>query len=219
MNSMMYNFPEVMLKRTPNIMDILKKKYQEKHRRFHTADFHLSFMFDYAEAYIKSHKCSVKMTPELFAAIWMHDYEYDIPAKQLSNEFRSAVAVFSLFVEGDNFSLERIYLAIQSTEKHEPFYDMNGDNQLSRALIDLDLACLSLYNVFDIGNFLVKQEYLTYYSKAAWTAGRIQWLEGMLNRKNIYQGVFCHAEEEKAAQGNLNMELKKLKAIQKRYYS
>lgn len=110
------------------------RAYTEPHRHYHTLD-HLIFMIK------KAIEWGWELTDELVYAIMYHDFVYDPSAKD--NEEKSAEELYNFMCGLDDGGhadwnmYKEVKPAILSTKDHKPC------NELSKTLIDLDLAILA----------------------------------------------------------------------------
>ena len=165
------------------ILDLLKARYAEPHRRYHTLEHieHCLAEFDPRQA----------REPEAVElAIWFHDAVYD--TRRSDNEERSAAWLLELMPEA-----KRAAELILVTKHHRA---STPDEAL---LVDVDLAILGQPKErFDRYEQQIREEY-------AWVPGLIfrkkrrEILRGFLERPFIYGTEAFRAKYEEAARANL----------------
>ena len=166
-----------------DILALLKARYAEPHRRYHTMEHieHCLREFDPRQA----------REPEAVElAIWFHDAVYD--TRRSDNEERSAAWLLELMPEA-----KRAAELILVTKHHRA---STPDEAL---LVDVDLAILGQPgDVFDRYERRIREEY-------AWVPGilfrhkRAKILRGFLERPFIYGTEHFRAKYEAAARANL----------------
>ena len=166
-----------------DILDLLKARYAEPHRRYHTLEHieHCLREFDPRQA----------REPEAVElAIWFHDAVYD--TRRSDNEERSAAWLLELMPEA-----KRAAELILATKHHRA---STPDEAL---LVDVDLAILGQSKErFDRYEKQIREEY-------AWVPGllfrrkRRKILRGFLERPFIYGTEAFRAKYEAAARANL----------------
>ncbi|HEX7899907.1 MAG TPA: N-methyl-D-aspartate receptor NMDAR2C subunit [Planctomycetota bacterium] len=166
-----------------DLLDLLKARYAEPHRRYHTLEHieHCLAEFDPALA----------QDPEAVElAIWFHDAVYD--TRRSDNEERSAAWLLELLPEA-----KRAAELILVTKHHQA---STPDEAL---LVDVDLAILGQSKErFDRYEKQIREEY-------AWVPGLIfrrkrrKILRGFLERPFIYGTEAFRAKYEAAARANL----------------
>jgi predicted metal-dependent HD superfamily phosphohydrolase len=167
-----------------DILDLLKGRYAEPHRRYHTLEHieHCLREFDPRQA----------REPEAVElAIWFHDAIYD--TRRSDNEERSAAWLLELLPEA-----KRAAELILVTKHHKP---STPDEAL---LVDVDLAILGQpAERFDLYERQIREEY-------AWVPGpifrmkRASIMRGFLKRPFIYGTDAFRAKYEAAARANLS---------------
>lgn len=156
--------------------------YTEPHRKYHDID-HLHYMINRLLAFFPH--LNKETIDCILWAIMYHDIVYNIPASpDGSNEDLSA----ALFLEehGDHTWAEYIAIAIQHTRTH--ILPKNRKLGLvwtiTEHLIDLDLWALSDEAEYLKNNAKIKAENNA--TDEQWIEGRGKWLEGFLERDQIY---------------------------------
>lgn len=192
----------------------IRQAYSEAHRAYHTLA-HLEAMFgDLAErGTCLHHPRAVRW------AIWFHDYVYRTePDRYPLNETLSASAMedvlqkncpdFALLKDADLPCLELAQAMIVATKHHRPHLEGFNDQPQAladcRVLLDLDLSILAQpeaqVRAFDER---VRREF-SQYGERDFAAGRIQALQGFLQRERIYLSP-SFMPHEAMARANLGM--------------
>jgi len=198
----------------PAVWNHIRQAYSEPHRAYHTLE-HLSDMFAHHAAVAE--RLHYPLTVR--RAIWFHDYVYRTEAEHYPrNETASAAAMTSLLqaacpaltaqTENGLPCAELAGAMILATKHHRPA--LGGFDQHPEAiadccvLLDLDLAILAQSRervmAFDDG---VRLEF-SRYADEVFAAGRIQALQGFLERDRIYLSPAFSAREA-VARENLAM--------------
>ena len=191
-----------------NMLNILKA-YSEPHRHFHTFG-HVSRMLINAEHYKGVLSESDYQT--LILAILYHDYVY-VPSSKTNeqdsvDEFMDQLLNHKIDYDTSlikqNELAGRVLVMILDTVKHEPTFE------LSKYLIDLDLWGLAFTDEYEINSKLIEREYIDY-SRDIYVKGRINWINEMLDKDQIYYtSVTKNLEFEEQARTNLKNELHQL---------
>lgn len=183
----------------------LIERYLKPHRHFHNIE-HIANMIRRSIVYDLEEKDSISLK----YAIYYHDYVYD-PMSD-TNEKDSSLAFITDLMNNkiENYDCINsmdlgaiVMLMIQDTYNHIP------TTRLSKYLIDLDLWELADIDKFDHNRKLVRKEY-TFIDNETFNLARINWINSMLKKKQIYYTDYCidnHFENE--ARNNLNLELHK----------
>lgn len=200
------------------LMVTVMSRYTEPHRRFHTLE-HLENLFAYMNWYKKTQgsKLGGWLNEDLLAlSILFHDIVYVPGSKE--NEIKSAkIAVDFLrrndFRQASIDTVERIILATQ-THQMEDNYAMDP---MVALFLDMDLAGLGSDPVeYRRTSSLVADEFTSgknAFSVKAFWEGRQAWLEGMLNRPQIYNHPEFVEAFERQAKENISEEILKIKSF------
>ena len=186
---------------TKPIQEYYDVQYSEQHRAYHNL-MHISNMFIYADYN------DMILAEEQIAAIFFHDFFYDIPSFDiLTNEEQSAIFAYDHMRKHFDYSDKRASIVkniILDTREHVPVH--GGD--WSTPVIDLDL-----WGLYDITEYkkiawLVRKEY-GYYNWKDFSNGRKKWLKSMVSRDSIYCSPYAKgSKKDTLAFKNLNNELK-----------
>lgn len=191
-----HNFNEF---REISVLHHIVNAYTEPDRYYHNLN-HIVRMFNIA----KEH--DIHLTEEQVMAIWFHDYVYNVPRSDISNEKLSASVALSYMEYGnyDNTFIEDVVTIIEDTEREEPTI------QLSNIVIDLDLYDLHDNLKYIENGKLIRKEY-SCFSDKEFINGRISWINSMLKRKSIYvSDRFNNSVMNNAVIENLKKDLKRL---------
>ena len=175
------------------LMNQLVAAYSERHRHYHTLQ-HLRECLAHADAV----RTLAKRPAEVELALWFHDAVYD--PRRTDNEERSARwAHASVLAAGCEAAIaDRMSALVLATAGHHASEDV--DTQL---LLDVDLSILgSAYARFDEYERQVRLEY-AHVDDAAFRAGRLEFVTGMLARPAIYATQVYREALEPRARENL----------------
>ena len=179
---MIYLAPEHQIDHVIVLPDNVIAAYTEPHRKYHDID-HLHYMINRLLAFFP--KLSKEIMDAIMWAIFYHDIVYHIPGQEKSNEELSA----GLFLN-DHFENPLslvIARAIRCTKTHildEKWNDGSPFWTIVSHLIDLDLWALSDEKEYLKNNAKIKAENNA--TDEQWIEGRGKWLEGFLERDQIY---------------------------------
>ena len=175
------------------LMNQLVAAYSERHRHYHTLQ-HLRECLAHADAV----RTLAKHPAEVELALWFHDAVYD--PRRTDNEERSARwAHASVLAAGCDAAIaDRVSALVIATAGHHASDDV--DTQL---LVDIDLSILGAsYARFDEYERQVRLEY-AHVDDAAFRAGRLKFVTGMLARPAIYATQVYREALEPRARENL----------------
>lgn len=175
------------------LMNQLVAAYSEQHRNYHTLQ-HLRECLAHADAV----RTLARRPAEVELALWFHDAVYD--PSRTDNEARSAQwAHASVLAAGCDAAIaDRVSALVLATAGHHASDDV--DTQL---LLDIDLSILgSSYSRFDEYERQVRMEY-AHVDDAAFRAGRLKFVDGMLARPAIYGTQVYREALEPRARENL----------------
>lgn len=184
------------------LMNQLVAAYSERHRRYHTLQ-HLRECLAHADAV----RTLARRPAELELALWFHDAVYD--PRRTDNEERSARwAHASVLAAGCDAAIaDRVSALVLATAGHQASDDV--DTQL---LLDIDLSILGAsYSRFDEYERQVRMEY-AHVDDAAFRAGRLKFVNGMLARASIYGTQVYREALEPRARENLQRSVQALAA-------
>ncbi|MGO4701299.1 HD domain-containing protein [Dyella sp. 2RAB6] len=183
-----------------DVFDLLRKRYDERHRAYHTRE-HLEHCFSLlVEA---RERC--EYPDEVALALWFHDAIYE-PLRS-DNEAASAgwlveVARAAGVVEP---SVERMHALVMATR-----HDAPAQREDERILVDIDLAILgSSPQRFEAYESQIRREY-RWVPGAVYRAGRARILQAFLDRPAIYATAPFHVRFEHAARTNIMRSLELL---------
>jgi len=168
--------------------------YTEPHRKYHDLD-HLHYMINRLLAFYPN--LSKMVMDCILWAIMYHDIVYHIPtSNDGSNEDLSA----ELFLKdhGDHNWAEYIAIAIRHTRTHILPRDRKPGLvwTITEHLIDLDLWALADEEAYLQNNVKIKAENGA--TDEEWIEGRSKWLEGFLERDQIFYTDLGTTREEYA---------------------
>ena len=174
--------------------------YSEPHRKYHNVA-HLEYMLD--KLYVFYPHLDKELHDAVVWAILYHDIVYDIPAKEISNEKRSALQFLKEHIDEPNAFV--IAHAIECTETHilNKFDGLPGS--VVHHLVDLDLWALSDEEAYAKNNISIKLENNA--TDEQWRKGRGAWLTKFLERDQIYYtdiGKTREAEARRILQADLD---------------
>jgi predicted metal-dependent HD superfamily phosphohydrolase len=176
--------------------------YQSPGRHYHTLEH-----IDDVLAAIDALRSSVQDAVAVELAGWLHDLVYDPRAND--NEDRSAAAAAELLggLRLGPDRIDRIRQQILAT-RHQPGPLPDAD---TAALLDADLAVLgSAEDRYVRYARAIRREY-AWVPERHYREGRIQVLEGFLNRESIYRTDLMRERHEAAARRNLSWEIETLR--------
>lgn len=175
--------------------------YNEPHRKYHTVN-HINRMFTDAES------LNIPLLKSQELAILFHDIIY-VPGSK-TNEFDSGQMLvwfwntypnlFKYYTKHDITEAEKI---INDTATH------STNRSYSKVILDLDLYGLADdYDDYLEAGHRVRQEF-NMYSDEQWSAGRIKFLSGFINRDSIFH-TKQFSDFEAKAKSNLVREYNEL---------
>lgn len=175
------------------LMNQLVAAYSEQHRRYHTLQ-HLRECLAHADAV----RTLAKRPAEVELALWFHDAVYD-PCRSDNEERSARWAHASVLAAGCDAAIaDRVSALVLATAGHHASDDV--DTQL---LLDIDLAILGAsFSRFDEYERQVRLEY-AHVDDAAFRAGRLKFVTGMLARPAIYGTQVYREALEPRARENL----------------
>jgi predicted metal-dependent HD superfamily phosphohydrolase len=178
---------------------VLEAYYEQPWRFYHNLAHIHGMIWD---AYRMTEE-SVPLNNDFFWAIIYHDIYYE-PVQGVQNELRSAqfARKFGPIYGYKGVDWDRVATYIMAT-RH--LGDLENAPQEERLIADLDLKGLSLFwDEYLKNRDNIAREYLTVYTANQFMFGRVQFLSGMLRRKQIY---YFERFDEEAARENLTKEL------------
>ena len=166
-----------------DILDLLKARYAEPHRHYHT--------LEHIEHCLREFDPALAADPEAVElAIWFHDAVYD--TRRSDNEEKSAALLLELMPDA-----KRAAAMILVTKHHKA---STPDEAL---LVDVDLAILGQpREAFDRYEKQIREEY-AWVPSLIFRAKRASILRGFLDRPFIYGTEAFRAKYEEAARANL----------------
>ena len=145
-----------------------------------------------------------RASPELVAAIWLHDIVYDPRAGD--NEERSA-AQARVDLAGSGIDAERVAALILGTKRHD------GEDAEQRLLNDLDLSILAApAAAYDRYAGAIRAEY-AHVPEPAYRTGRAAVLRGFLAQPAIFAAPLFTGREAQA-RANLRREIASLETAE-----
>ncbi len=180
----------------------LKKRYNEKHRKYHNEAHIESVLIELRKTrHISEDNNSIEL------ALWFHDAIYNTLSK--SNEKDSADLAVS-FISDNSGSKELqqiVYFLIMATEHN--FVPKLNDQRL---IVDIDLSILgsteARYAEFETA---IRKEY-RYVPFFIFRKKRIELLQYFLDRESIYSHEYYVDSLEKQARANIESAIDKLKS-------
>jgi predicted metal-dependent HD superfamily phosphohydrolase len=175
------------------IIERLRTRYAEPHRRYHT--------WAHVEACLAAReRIAPNASPEVDLALLFHDAIYDPRAHD--NEERSAALMLEECKGLDEALVQRTVPLVLAT-KHAATPETEG----ARIVVDADLSILGADPAtFDAYEREVRAEY-AFVDDAAFAAGRARVLRAFLDRDAIYSTTAARALWEAAARANLERSL------------
>jgi predicted metal-dependent HD superfamily phosphohydrolase len=191
-------------KYSEKVRKLIFNAYDFDYRHYHNLD-HIEYCLGKLAGYLPA----ISYPKELEFAIWFHDLIY-MPGRK-DNEQQSAMIAYgaAILLDRPKVFAERVKRLIECTETHQPF---SGDDELyidSRVIIDVDMGILSEDPVtYDNYAVCIERECLPVVGRAAFRAGRKNWLQKTLDSERIYfiDGIF----DEMQARENLKREYESL---------
>ena len=157
-------------------------KYNEDGRHYHALS-HIATMMKL----VKEHGLKLNIAQKI--AIAHHDTVYCFGRED--NEDRSATRMFTEeYGKYSDKTINTAYKIILSTAKHVPMCKDACD------VIDLDLFGLSDEKTYWTMAGDVGDEYIPKVGLERWNQGRSQWLQHMLDKKQIYHGFWKGHDED-----------------------
>lgn len=184
----------------------LRTRYAEPHRAYHTQahiDAMLAGFRDLDRAIV--HADAVEL------AIWYHDAIYDPAAAD--NEHRSAELLRAKLAGlVDHGMLAQAEALVRWTADHRIPSGLPPDQHLEAALfLDLDMAGLGTdRTTFDAYERGIAAEFVPVYGSVRFGAGRMQFLNAMLERPRLFHSTRFHQLYDAAARTNLRRALARL---------
>ncbi len=186
--------------KTTAILEILEKKYKEKHRHYHSIE-HIIYLWNLFIHY--QYLLSLEERQIVGWSILFHDIVYEIHRKD--NEEKSAEMashyLASLPISQDICNgVTKTILATKHNYKHM-------DSMTSRFMMDIDIAILGqTEEIYSLYQQKVRQEYAIY-PDFIYQMGRKKVLNHFLQQKNIYQLPLFQQKWETQARFNITKEI------------
>ena len=186
------------------LLDGLRARHREKHRRYHTAT-HVAWVIRHIDELATTEP--VDHLDEVVAAAFYHDAVYE-PAYPANERASARLARRDLASIGwDDDAVERVGSMIEATEHRASAEHVTGDTAI---LLDADLAILGAdpagYSAYVNG---VHAEY-RHVADDDWTTGRAAVLRSFLQRPAIFRTPTGRDRWETRARANLTAELSEL---------
>lgn len=179
----------------------LVRMYEQPHRHYHNLT-HIERMFNDL-----FNICESGITYIQYNAVWYHDVIYY--TNNNSNELDSA-ALFQSKSHLDKASTDKICSIILATAKHTEDQDVDYETQ---CVLDADLADMGkTYEIYNRNAKNIRLEYSSVNYKK-YLAGRIEFLNRMLNRKTIFYTLQARTLHEDNARNNILEELDQYKNL------
>lgn len=181
-----------------SLLDNLKARYAEPHRRYHTLA-HVEALL----RHLGTWRHLARQPAHLEAAAWYHDVVYD--THRNDNEVCSADVVrFELMSIGWlGVDVERVATMVEATQHH---HADDGDTD-TLLFLDLDLSVLAAAPAaYDTYAAAIRAEF-DWVPEAEWRTGRVRVLRSFIDRPAIYHTPELHTAWEAAARGNVAREL------------
>lgn len=189
----------------------LKLKEAYVGRPYHSM-IHLAHMFDQLAIYTENcdkDKNYVKPNGNLYLAIFLHDYVYDVSSKDTAPEHNKTDSA-AIVVEWDrrgilqyNISAVTVHRLILATAHNKPCEDNK-----QKLIADLDLSILGTtrYSYYAAA---IREEYAAY-SDEEYKKERLAFLSNLLKKKHIFHLDFFRKMFEEQARKNIAEEIKNL---------
>lgn len=178
---------------------------------YHTPVHILSVLQDFQNLYSKDFEevMDAFQLIEYHLAIWFHDSVYVVGAKKGVNERSSALFFESMITPylNDINQIAAVNNLITVTSKHE---DMNISSKNS-IMLDLDIRNLAWgYDKFLKVSECVRLEYEQVYTTEEYRLGRLQFLQGLLDRPSIFRTKSIKEKFENQAVSNIEKIIQEL---------
>ncbi len=184
----------------------IKPLYDAPERIYHNR-FHIVACLD------KLYEIQALITPyefeQLFFAILFHDTIYSPTAPKGENESQSALFGAQVLAQRGVTSetIERVVKHIILTSNHT----VESDNLIEKFMIDIDLSILGQdWFTYERYAYAMRHDEYKIYPDHIYVAGRIAFLEGMLERQ-VFQTPLFQERYETIAKDNMKKELEILK--------
>ena len=180
----------------------LKKRYQEKHRKYHTVAHIESVLLELNNSrHIAENECAVEL------ALWFHDAIYN-PFSRTNERDSADLAVAFISKNGGSKALEETVRALILATEHHSSLTLNDQ----KLIVDIDLSILgsseSEYAKFGAA---IRNEY-KYVPWFLFRKKRVELLEYFLDRASIFSHQYYIDVLEQRARLNIQHEIDSLKS-------
>lgn len=184
------------------VFQILVTAYSQSDRHYHNLT-HIDQIFTTLDRF----DSTLQNPIAVFFATWFHDLVYNSQATD--NEIKSAKSAGKLLatIGGSRELIDRVQSLIMATKGHQ----IDPDDRDKCIFLDADLAILGADPIqYQIYQQSIRREY-SWVPDIAYQTGRIQVLEGFLQRNRLYYTDLLFDELESIARINMNNEILFLK--------
>ena len=184
----------------------LKLAKQYDARAYHNLS-HIAYMLNMLQIYLDAGYTDIANSDinTLTQAIFLHDYIYN-PLEKNNEEMSIQAAINEDFVDDCDIRFQNLVLATKHTQP--------ANNEVEALMADLDLSILGTFDdeIWKQYNHAVRQEYSMVPLKD-YVKGRIEVLQGFLNKERIFQTDFFYDILDARAQQNIAKEIEWLKGL------
>jgi predicted metal-dependent HD superfamily phosphohydrolase len=180
------------------IWKLIITAYTEPSRHYHNLN-HIHHVLNTVEGF----RDRLKNPTAVFLAVWFHDFVYDTQASD--NEIQSAKFAAEILTDmGESIELvDRVQQLILATQGHQ----IDAADFDRCVFLDADLTILGADpDQYQTYSRSIRREY-SWVSDAAYQVGRIQVLEGFLQRDRLYYTDRLFNELESIARLNMQQEI------------
>ncbi len=180
------------------VFQILVTAYSQPDRHYHNLT-HIDQIFTTLDRF----SSTLHNPISIFFATWFHDLVYN--SRVADNEIQSAKSAGKLLasIGGSRELIDRVQSLILSTQGHQ----IDPDDRDKCIFLDADLAILGADPIqYQIYQRSIRREY-SWVSDITYQTGRIQVLEGFLQRDRLYYTDLLFDELESIARINMSNEI------------
>ena len=176
--------------------NVIKVNYNSSTRIYHNLH-HIVDCLSVSEAFFGSY-----ITIEQEIALWFHDIVYD-PLSNTNEE--DSLALASMFLLNNTKYIDKVIYFILHTKHNANSYEVAGKDIQLAHFLDIDLFILGQkWDYYESYYKSVQEEYLNANVKPGrYRKGRIEFLESMLAKPNIYHTIWV--EDKYGIQAKTNM--------------
>lgn len=180
---------------------ILKEKYTEKSRFYHTFS-HIKLLLDLYESLMDQ----IQDHDAIRFSIWFHDIVYD--PKRNDNEEESAGLASEMLgdLNVNAKTIQSVQELVLATKNHNG-RTLSDDAKL---FLDMDLAILGMSKeIYEEYSKAIREEY-AWVSEQTYRKGRVKILESFLDRERVYFTTVMRNRFEEQARWNIKGEIQSL---------